>query len=285
MITPLHEGLVGITTCDLEHTATMLRELFDLPIPPKAEARLTSCDLSECVPVEYRADAAVLYGDDGQSKLAVISEVQLSQDGRKRYSWPAYLANLHARDKCPVYLVVICADRATARWAAKAIDLGHPGMVLIPLAIGPDNTPVITDVARAIGNIGLAVVSAITHSNDPQVNAILATLTEALDSIDPTSARRYAEYVAVALTGSPQKEMERLMATETYLYQGEYAQSLISRGKAEGEAKAVLTLLDFRDIALSEEDRARIMATTDLAVLERWIQRASFVNTVEELFA
>jgi hypothetical protein len=79
--------------------------------------------------------------------------------------------------------------------------------------------------------------------------------------------------------------MERLMATETYLYQGEYAQSLISRGKAEGEAKAVLTLLDFRDIALSEEDRARIMATTDLAVLERWIQRASFVNTVEELFA
>jgi hypothetical protein len=83
--------------------------------------------------------------------------------------------------------------------------------------------------------------------------------------------------------------MERLMATETYLYQGEYAQSLIARGeakgKAEGEARAVLTLLDFRDVALSEEDRARIMATTDLAVLERWIQRASFVNTVEELFA
>lgn len=84
--------------------------------------------------------------------------------------------------------MVICADRATARWAAQAIDLGHPGMVLISLVIGPDNTPVITDVGRAIGNIGLAVVSAITHSNDPQVNAILATLTEALDSIDPTSA-------------------------------------------------------------------------------------------------
>lgn len=75
------------------------------------------------------------------------------------------------------------------------------------------------------------------------------------------------------------------MATETYLYQGEYAQSLIARGETKGEAKAVLTLLDFRDVALSEEDRARIMATTDLAVLECWIQRASFVNTVEELFA
>ena len=95
--------------------------------------------------------------------------------------------------------------------------------------------------------------------------------------------------VTVALTGSPQKEMERLMARETYLYQGEYAQSLLTRGKAEGEAKgeakAVLLLLDFRDVALSESDRARIMDTTDTAVLERWIQRASFVNSVEELFA
>lgn len=111
----------------------------------------------------------MLFEGDGQSRLGVVSEVQLSQDWRKRYSWPAYLANLHARDKCPVYLVVICADQATARWAATPIDLGHPGMVLIPLVIGPDNTPVITDVVRAIGNIGLAVVSAITHSKDPQV--------------------------------------------------------------------------------------------------------------------
>lgn len=79
------------------------------------------------------------------------------------------------------------------------------------------------------------------------------------------------------------------MATETYLYQGEYAQSLIARGKAEGEArgeaKAVLMLLADRKAVLSEEDRARIMATTDLAVLERWILRAPFVDTIEKFFA
>jgi hypothetical protein len=86
MVTPLHEGLVGIATCDLEHTATMLRKLFDLPITPKAAARLTSCDLSECVPAEYRSDAALLYGDDAEPKLGVISEVQLTKDGTKRYS-------------------------------------------------------------------------------------------------------------------------------------------------------------------------------------------------------
>lgn len=86
--------------------------------------------------------------------------------------------------------------------------------------IGPSNTPIITDVAEAVGNLGLAVIAAVTHSEDPQIGAVLATLTEALDSIDPDIARRHAEYVTVALTGNAQKEMERLMATETYLYQG-----------------------------------------------------------------
>lgn len=78
------------------------------------------------------------------------------------------------------------------------------------------------------------------------------------------------------------------MATKTYLYQGEYAQSLIAegevRGEARGEAKAVLMLLEDRKVALSEEDRARITATTGMVVLQRWLVRAPFVSSVENLF-
>ncbi|MGW7483648.1 hypothetical protein ACWGH8_34270 [Nonomuraea muscovyensis] len=293
MVTPLHEGLVKITTLVPEHTAHMLRALFDLPIPESAEAKVVSCDLSECVPVEYRADAALLYGDGAEARLGVIAEVQLQPSKAKRFSWPAYIANLRARDQCPVCLVVICPDRATARWAATPIETGHPGLTLTPLVIGPDNTPVITDVAEAIGNIGLAAVSAITHNYDPQVNAILATLTEALASVDLPIATRYAEYVLVSLRDDAQKEMERLMATQTHLYQGEYARSLKAEGraegktegKAEGEAEAVLLLLDHRRVPLTEADRARIMSTTDLDVLRKWVLRAPAVESVEELFA
>jgi hypothetical protein len=289
MITPLHEGLVEMITLDLERTAQMLRKLFGLPIPLSGEAKVVAGDLSECVPALYRADAALLYGDGARPKLGVVAEVQLKKDPRKHETWLAYIANLRARDHCPVCLVVICPDRATARWASLPIETGHPGLTLTPLVIGPDNTPVITDVAEAIGDIGLAAVSAITHGMDPQIQTILATLTQALDTIDPSMARRYAEYVTVALTGNAHKEMERLMATETYLYQGEYAQSLLARGKAqglaEGEAKAVLVILEVRGIAFAESDRERIASTQDLSTLERWIERAKVVDSVDQLFA
>jgi hypothetical protein len=84
--------------------------------------------------------------------------------------------------------------------------------------------------------------------------------------------------------GDGPEEQERLTAVEKYLHQTEYARSLIARGEAKGEARAVLLLLDHRKVALSEEDRARIAATTDTAVLQRWIVRAPFVSSVENLF-
>ncbi|MGW0477887.1 hypothetical protein [Nonomuraea sp. NPDC003214] len=292
MVTPLHEGLISITTLDTTRTGHMLRSLFDLPLPRDSEARLVSPDLSECVPASFHADAALLYGEK-EEKLGVIAEVQLKRDPIKRWTWPVYLATMRARDRCKATLVVICPDHSTARWAAEPIDTGHPGYVLHPLVIGPHNTPVITDVAEAVGDIGLAAISAITHSDHPEIHAILATLAEALDNIDSKLARRYAEYVTVALTGSAQKEMERLMATETYLYQGEYAQSLLAKGqergkaegKAEGEARAVLLSLKARAIPVPDEARERISACTDIPTLETWIERAVIIDTIDELFA
>ncbi|MEV0353616.1 hypothetical protein AB0H88_48370 [Nonomuraea sp. NPDC050680] len=285
----MHEGLVGITTLDPELTARMLRELFALPIPDESKATQVSCDLSECVPAVYRADAVLLYGDDAKAKLGVIAEVQLEQDDAKHWSWLAYIANLRARDKCPVCLVVICPKRKTAEWASLPIETGHPGLTLTPLVIGPDNTPVITDVAEAVGNIGLAAISAITQSKHPLIADILATLTEALNSLDPDVARRYAEYVTVALTGNAQKEMERLMATETYVYQGEYAQSLLAKGVAKGrveeDIECLLMVLETRGMALSDGDRERITTCGDIARLRLWMKRAVLASTVEEIFA
>lgn len=280
MVAPQHEGLIGITTLDFAHTAHMLRTLFDLPIPRSGEAKLASPDLSECVPAAYRADAALLYGS-GRGKLGVIAEVQRGEDDRKHKTWLLYIASLRAREQCPVCLVVICPDRRTAVWAAQPIETGHPGLTLTPLVIGPDNTPVITDVAQAVGNIGLAAVSAITHSGDPNINAILATLTEALASIDPKVAERYADFVTVALPDPAQKEMSRLMATETYLYQSEYARSLM----AKGEAESVLKLLSMRGIPVSDDARERVLSCGDVATLDAWLQRAIVVESAEELFA
>jgi hypothetical protein len=82
--------------------------------------------------------------------LAIVVEVQLKEDRRKRKTWPDYLTGLHSRYDCPAILLVVCPARGTAVWAAEPIAIGHPGFILRPLVLGPDLMPVITDVAEAV---------------------------------------------------------------------------------------------------------------------------------------
>jgi predicted transposase YdaD len=58
-----------------------------------------------------------------------------------------------------------------------------------------------------------------------------------------------------------------------------------AEGRAEGEAKAVLLVLQARKVCVSQEARERITGCTDLEQLERWLERAATVDTLDELFA
>jgi hypothetical protein len=55
-------------------------------------------------------------------------------------------------------------------------------------------------------------------------------------------------------------------------------------GKAEGNAEAVLAVLRVRQIAVSDADRARILAEQDLKRLERWHERAIVAASIAEVF-
>ncbi|MGP3918309.1 hypothetical protein [Nonomuraea sp. 10N515B] len=280
-----------VATFDLGYTRDMLRALFDLPIPESGEVHYASPDFSEADPAACRADGAVLFRN-GEEKFGVILETQRARDKDKIYAWLEYIANFRAREKCPVCLIVICPRRRVARWALRAIETGHPELRLIPLVIYSDNTPVITDVAQALENIGLAIMSAVTKSEDPQINAIIAAVEQALYRIDPGKAWRYARYISMSLYGTAQKEWERRMSTMTYPYQGEYAESLLAegeargkaRGEAQGEAKAVLYVLEDRGLVVSDQVRERVMACQDEAILRAWLRRAIVVESAKALF-
>jgi hypothetical protein len=70
----------------------VLRDARGVALPEYTEARVDCADLTQVQPTEYRADE------------------------RKAYVWPVYVANLRARLECPVCLLVVTADDATARW-------------------------------------------------------------------------------------------------------------------------------------------------------------------------
>lgn len=57
-----------------------------------------------------------------------------------------------------------------------------------------------------------------------------------------------------------------------------------ARGEARGEARAVLAVLEARGIMVSEEQRAFLLAMTDVAWLEAKIRAAVTVQSASELF-
>jgi hypothetical protein len=117
----LHETLIEMFRDRPLLAAELLRGPLHVAVPDFDEARLSSADLTDVTPTEYRADAVVTLTDEGLTVLAVVVEVQLRIAARKRRTWPAYVANLHARLGCPVALMVVCPAQPVAEWCAAPI--------------------------------------------------------------------------------------------------------------------------------------------------------------------
>jgi len=56
-------------------------------------------------------------------------------------------------------------------------------------------------------------------------------------------------------------------------------------GLAEGKRDALLRLLARRGLALTEDDRARIAACSDVATLDQWFDNALVARTATEVFS
>jgi hypothetical protein len=154
----------------------------------------------------------------------------------------------------------------------------------------------VRDVDSARREPELAVLSAMAHGGDSDADRAaeiaLAALMACL-GLDTERAAFYADVVRTALGEAARAALETLMQSpERREFQSEFARKYVAvgraegeaKGKAEGEAHAVLAVLEARRLAVSAEVRERIMACTDLGVLEAWIRRAVTVASVEDLF-
>ncbi|MFD6096179.1 hypothetical protein ACFVWN_22910 [Nocardiopsis flavescens] len=289
-----------------ETVAVLLREALGYPVPSHTEAVLTSPALTNCDPKEWNADGAVLLRDGERHVLAVVVERQHRPSTEKRFSWPAYLVTLYGRLRCPAVLVVLCPDRPSAAWCAGPIEIGHPGFVLRPLVIGPEQTPVITDPDRARELPELTVLSA--HAHGDHDGRVLKALVEALDSAGETNRPFYYDYVLAGLNEAARKELEGLMSVETYEWQSDFARKYVGLGKEQGReqgreegreqgraegreqgreegiAGSVLRVLHKRGLTVTDDARTRINSCGDLDTLNTWLDRALDITRTEDLF-
>ena len=268
MPSQLHEVLLQLFRNRPELAPELLRDALHQELPSYTEARIDSADLSEVQPAEYRADLVVLLLD-GVPVFGIVVEVQLSPDDRKQYVWPAYVAGLRARLKCLVCLLVITADDACARWAAKPIDLGG-GSVLVPCVVGPSGVPEITDEAAARADPELAVLSAMAHGRDadPEKSMRIALAAQlASADLDDDRSTLYCDLILHSLSEAARRAFKAMRAFK-YEYQSDFARQYfgqgVEKGIAQGRADVVLRLLTIRFGALNDDVKARIaMATAD----------------------
>jgi hypothetical protein len=280
----LHEALVQMFRNRPSLAPELLTNALGVTLPTYNQVRFEATEFTDVNPTEFRADAVVTLARANTPTLAVVVEAQLSRDKDKRWSWPVYLSTLRSRLRCPTILLVMCVDDATAAWCANPIVLGHPGWVLSPLTLGPDRIPMIDDGAKAAQAPELAVLSALAHGGGPAGSATLSALASALAIVDADRGKLYADVVLAALPVAARNYLEALMTARTYEYQSDFARRYVAQGMAEGEATAVLEVLDERKIVVPDDARERISTCTDLDQLKIWIRRAVTAESIGDLF-
>ena len=267
--------------------ADLLVGPLGITVPEFHKAQLSAGELTDIAPTEYRADAVITLDVADDPVFAVVVEVQLRVDARKRQTWPAYVATLHARLGCPAMLLVVCPDPMVAAWCAQPIVITDPGLTLTPVVLGPQQVPVVTDVEVARRHPQLTVLSALAHGGRADPSPVFGALLAALDVIDHEHADLYTELVFTALPAAARVWLEEFMTTAAYRHESELARRLMSRGKAEGkaegEARALLAILDARHIQVPDDIRADITACTDTAQLEAWIRRAATADKIQDI--
>lgn len=287
MVSSPHEALHQIFRVDDTLILSAIQRVLGVDVLDSKQADEVPADVTT-LPLEGRVDSVLLAELDGVSCVFAI-EAQTEPDDDKDTRWPYYVAYLHAKYCRPAALIVVTQVARTARWARRPIRVEFPGlgptMIVQPIVFGPDNVPLVDDLADARASVGFAVFSLLVHGRSPRAHETLETLAEALAGADITTAVQYVQLTEAGLVHSAaRKRWKELMAIQTFPYQSELKTEWMAEGRAEGEAKAILRVLEARDITLSAQGHARITSCTDEEQLLVWATRAATITSEDELF-
>ena len=269
-----------------------LLKLLQVELPPYREVRIVESDLTELTPTEYRADLVLTLHDDDAPVEGIVAEAQLSIDQNKEYSWPHYITGARAKLRIPVVLLVVCDDEKVANWARQEIVIGGDWRYR-PIVLGPKQVPWVRTPELAQQLPELAVLSAVTHGNEPAGMEVLLPAIAAFQTLDEERKGFYYDVVLRSLNEAMRRalEQELKMQPRKYEYQSDFARTYFGQGLAEGEAKgevkgraeALLTVLQVRGMALDVPTRERIVGCTDSEQLQRWIVRAATASSLHEV--
>lgn len=276
-----HEELVELFRLAPELAVELVRDARKIPAFERIEVK--PADLTELIPIAYRADVLVLLVRE-QPVFAIIVEVQLKRDPDKKLAWPLYTAAAHARYRCPACLVVYAPGKGIASWCAEPIDYGQPGSPFTPIVRQPSAIEKVKDPAVAAKHPYRAVLSAVAHGEDEDAFDVAKAAVLGLAGMPEDERAAWETAILDALNEAARVALEEWMDLQKFPVERLWPYKKgFAQGEAQGEANALLRILERRGIAVPDEARDRILACTDTALLDTWIDRAVAASSVEEV--
>ncbi len=264
--------------------AELFEEVFGVVLPSHAVVQVAESGTPDARALTYQADLVLAFRRGGRTAFALIVEVQLQVDARKKRTWPHYLTAVGAELDCPAMVLVVTPDAKVQEWAAEPIQVGVGQNVITPFVLGPAAIPWPAD-DEAMAHPELAVLSAIAHRDDAGGLAAAHAALVAVACLDEDMAKTYTNFVLGALSRAARGEMERRMREDPQ-YQGvDYVQQWIDSGRVHAQGEAVLAILQARGLEPDEDQRARILDCRDEATLTAWIAVAAKAERLEDIFS
>lgn len=276
----------------------------ELPLPPGTiSAAVDDADVSQAVPAHRAADLVViLRASSGLIALVVVIEVQRQVDREKRFAWPIYVAQLAARHRAPVALLVLAQAVRVRRWASQPIAIG-PGASLQPFDVDPASlTP--DSSAAPVELTVLATLAAVAelqqargprrspHEQAALEERVRSGVLAALQALDPVKRRTHLSLIHGAARPPLRARLDELLegydmrALELIRTEGreEGRREGLQEGLSKGAAQALLRVLARRGFVIDAALAARIQGATDPDRLGLWIERAVVASSIEEVF-
>ncbi len=298
MPSTVHEVLVELLT-ETACLSDLLRVARGGRVP-----RLVPADpnLSEVRPIELRADGFFLAGSASKPKGWVVLEVQTSVDPDKLRTVPLGLEMAQARYRgVRGDVVLVTVDEKVARWFDR-----HRFAYEGPLGTRRTLSVVRVDLTRVPRrklldtrwpNLGLLAV--VANRKGPAARQVAEkALQNAAEQPGPWSAW-IADAILHVVDAKVREALEDTM--HKHGYRTPFLRDAYNEGEAKGEAKgqakgrvegkveqarsALLRVLAKRSLVITDVQRDRIAAETDLARLDRWHDAAVTAQTVAEIFA
>lgn len=221
-----------------------------------------SKDLTETTSIEYRVDATLILRDAAYAVTsAIIVEVQLHTDERKRFTWPSYVAGLRAQLQCPVYLLVYTNTPYMAHWCAHTLEIGHPGYALTPIVIQQAELPrsVDRELVQTLPELGL--LTSIAHADRDLAS-------DTIKAIDLLPSDRKKLYWDVLLSRLPAAMRAALLEEQMqgYQYQSDFARKYVAEGLAKGIARGRVKTLRETVVKLVERQPPEIVESVRAAI-------------------